>query len=62
MGEIVNLRRVRKTKARAEAAEAAAMNRARTGQTKAVRKATEHERGLNARALDGARIVKPVDG
>ncbi|WP_294189830.1 DUF4169 family protein [uncultured Sphingomonas sp.] len=55
MGEVVNLRRARKAKARAEAETTAATNRAAFGRTKAEkqRDAVARDR-LNA-TLDGAR-------
>ena len=56
MGDLVNLKRIRKQRARAEAAARAAGNRASFGRTKAERRhaAGEVERG--ARALDGKRL------
>ncbi len=56
MGEIVNLRRARKAKARDEAAEQATANRARTGLTKAAREAEAKRRIALGRQLDGARL------
>jgi hypothetical protein len=53
MSEIVNLRRVRKAKVRAAAAEQAAANRERFGQSRAVREAREQIRQIDARRLDG---------
>jgi uncharacterized protein DUF4169 len=56
MTEIVNLRRIRKAKLRAEKAESAAQNRARHGRTLAERRRAEGEARLNARALDGKKL------
>lgn len=55
MAEIINLRMVRKAKARATAQASAEANRAKYGRTKAERKATEREEEVRARLLDGAR-------
>lgn len=56
MAEIVNLRRVKKSRARAEAARVAEANRLLHGTPSALRKeaAAAHRRA--ERALDGARI------
>ncbi len=54
MGEIVNLRKARKAKLRAEAAEAAAVNRARHGRTLAERERERMEAEQARRVLDGA--------
>lgn len=61
MGEIVNLRRVRKAKAREAAAEQAAASRAKHGQSKAERTVSEQARMVTERALDRAKIVVPSD-
>jgi hypothetical protein len=53
MSEIVNLRRARKAKARATAAEEAAVNRARFGQSRAERAVREQARLCESRKLDG---------
>ncbi len=53
MGDIINLRQARKTRARADKARVAEVNRARFGRTKA-QKATD--------ALESARHDKIVDG
>jgi Domain of unknown function (DUF4169) len=56
MAEIVNLNRARKAKARTEAGEAAAANRAKHGRTAAER---ERQEGIEARRrtlLDGAKL------
>ena len=60
MAEIVNLRRVRKARQKAEDAAAADANRARHGRTKAERTAAEAEAERLRRVLDGA--VLPRDG
>ncbi len=56
MGEIVNLRRVKKAKARAEAAEAAQQNRVRHGRTAAQKANDARERDRQGKAADGARL------
>jgi hypothetical protein len=53
MSEIVNLRRARKAKARAAAAEEAAINRVRFGQSRAAREAQSQVRLFESRKLDG---------
>ena len=53
MNEIINLRRVRKAKARAASEADAAANRAAHGRTKAERTLSKAEREANARKLDG---------
>jgi hypothetical protein len=55
MGEIVNLRRARKAKARAEAEKDAAANRLAFGRGKAEKQATEAARSLETQRLDGHR-------
>ena len=62
MGDIVNLRRVRKSKARAEAAAVADENRRRSGQTKAERDAARATADAAQRGLDGHRIVRDPVG
>lgn len=59
MGEIVNLRRVRKAKARTEAACRAEANRITFGRTRAEREATEAEKLIEARRLDAHKLEKP---
>ena len=56
MAEIVNLRSVRKARKRAEAAQAAAENRARFGESSAVRKLRSREAERVQDQLDGARL------
>jgi hypothetical protein len=53
MAEIVNLRQMRKRKARAEKEAQAAENRIAFGRTKEERRVTEAERQLSERRLDG---------
>jgi hypothetical protein len=55
MGEIVNLRRVRKAKARDAAAQAAAGNRALHGQSKQAREAVRQETVRVLQRLEGHR-------
>jgi hypothetical protein len=57
MGEIVNLRRARKARARDEAAQRAAENRARAGMSKAERAAEAKRKELAARTLDHVRLL-----
>ena len=60
-GEIVNLRRARKTRERAAAAETAAANRAKHGRTKAERASGTIEAGRSERLLDGHRLAARDD-
>jgi hypothetical protein len=53
MAEIVNLKRARKAKARAEKDETAAANRIKFGRTRAEREKAEAGRALEAKKLDG---------
>ena len=53
MGDLVNLRRARKGKARAQTSARADERRHAFGRTKADRNLTEAERALEARRLDG---------
>ena len=55
MGEIVNLRKVRKAKARAEANAAGAENRVRHGRTAAERARDALEAAKAQRTMDGAK-------
>jgi hypothetical protein len=57
--EIVNLKRVRKAKARADKGGTAAINRAAFGRTKAERESESANAALQARALDGAQRTQP---
>jgi len=56
MGEIVNLRRVKRARARDDAAVAAAANRARSGTSKAQREAEAKRQALAEQRLDGAQL------
>ena len=56
MGEIVNLRRVRRQRARDAEDKLAAENRVRHGRTKAERDAASAVRGLEERRIDQARL------
>jgi len=56
MGEIVNLNRVRKDRAKAEARTAATANRTAHGRSKAERTRAETERERAARLLDGSKL------
>jgi hypothetical protein len=61
MGEVVNLRQVRKQRARAGKSAQAAENRARHGRTKA-EKALEHaERDARDQKLAGHRLERPEE-
>jgi hypothetical protein len=57
--EIVNLKRVRKAKARADRGATAAVNRAAFGRTKADRESDAATAAMHARVLDGARRTQP---
>ena len=59
MGEIINLRKARKTKQRAVAAAAATENRTRHGRTAAERARDVLEAEQARRVLDGAKQDKP---
>lgn len=59
MGEVVNLRRARKDRAREDASLKAEANRIAFGRTKAEKTLTEAERALQQRRIDGHRIDKP---
>jgi len=56
MAEIVNLRRVRKQRARENAEAQAQQNRIAFGRTRVERQLTEAERNKAARDLDGHRL------
>lgn len=62
MGEVVNLRLLRKRKARAEKEQAAERNRAAHGRTKAERERDAAEAGKNRAFLDGHRRDGKDDG
>lgn len=56
MGEIVNLNRVRKARAKAEAAKRAERNRAVSGRGKAETQADQAARAAEDRRLDGKKL------
>lgn len=56
MGEVVNLNKARKDRAKAEAKLAAKANRAGHGQSKGDRTLTEKERARADRLLDGSKL------
>ena len=56
MGEIINLNRARKGKAKAQARSAAVANRVKFGRTKAEKTDAEGERAAIARIVDGAKL------
>ena len=56
MGEVVNLNKVRKDRAKAEAKRTAKANRASHGQSKSERTAAEKERDRADRLLDGSKL------
>lgn len=56
MGDVVNLRRARKAKARADDKAQAAANRAAFGRTKAEKAADRQERERMTEVLDGAKL------
>jgi Domain of unknown function (DUF4169) len=62
MGDVVNLRHVRKTKARAQREAVAAENRAAFGRGKTDVTASEAERRRTEAALDGARLTDSPAG
>jgi len=59
MAEVINLRLARKARARADAAQQAAENRALHGQTKAEKTKLAREAKRSARLLDGAKREEP---
>jgi hypothetical protein len=56
MGEVVNLNRVRKARAKAENTAAATANRAAHGRTKTERSKADKERVRAERLLDGSKL------
>jgi len=56
MGEVVNLNRVRKDRAKAEAKTVAAANRAAHGRTKADKSQAAKERARAEKLLDGSKL------
>lgn len=61
MAEIINLRRARKAKARAEAGALAAQNRASHGRSKTERIQVEARSDMEKRRLDGAKRETATD-
>lgn len=61
MGEIVNLRRARKSKARLEREKEAAASRARHGAPKKMRLANEAETRKHIETVEAHRMEKPAD-
>ncbi|WOJ89696.1 DUF4169 family protein [Methylocapsa polymorpha] len=59
MGEIVNLRRARKAKARADSTNEAAANRTKFGRSRSERDAAQAAQTAEARRLDGHRRQIP---
>jgi Domain of unknown function (DUF4169) len=55
MGEVVNLRRVRKQRARVAVMRDSAAKRAKSGRARAERETTERARGLDEKRLDAHR-------
>jgi hypothetical protein len=62
MGDVVNLRRVRKARLRTDREAAAAQNRARFGRTRSERDKAAAEAEISARRLDGLRRTPEDDG
>ena len=60
-GEIINLNKVRKAKAKADKQARAAENRVRFGRTKAQRLSEAEEKARRSREIEGARRTPPVD-
>lgn len=56
MGDIVNLNRFKKTKAREADAKQADANRVKFGRTKAEKKLGKAEKALSAKRLDGHKV------
>lgn len=56
MGEVVNLNRVRKDRAKAEAKTVAVANRATHGRSRAEKTKAEKERARAERLLDGSKL------
>ncbi len=61
MAEIINLRKARKTKARAEKDAVAAENRAKAGRTKAEKAVGAAQKELTERTLDAHRRDDPSE-
>lgn len=58
MGDVINLNHYRKARARAEKERLAAENRARHGQTRAVRQTAKADEERRAAELDGKRLTE----
>lgn len=58
MGEVVNLRRARKDRARADADRKADANRLAFGRTKSEKSLTQAERDMAGRRIDGHRLER----
>ncbi|WP_374467811.1 DUF4169 family protein [Ferrovibrio sp.] len=56
MGDVVNLNKMRKARERGEAKERAAENRAKFGQSKAIREKQKKETVRAAKELDGKKL------
>ncbi|HZZ62703.1 MAG TPA: DUF4169 family protein [Roseiarcus sp.] len=61
MGDLVNLRRARKSRERRREEANAAQNRIAFGMTKAERRRLDDEREKGERVLDGHRLIDPDD-
>ena len=61
MGEVVNLRRARKSRERRREGANAAQNRVDFGITKAQRRQLNNEREKSERNLEGHRLIAPDD-
>lgn len=59
MGDVINLNRYRKAKARAAKEQLAATKRVRHGRTRADKQAAQHEQDRQATDLDGKRLADP---
>jgi hypothetical protein len=62
MGDVVNLNRFRKQKAKVERQKQAEVNRRLHGRTKAERAREELQKRRLTRAVDGAKLDPPADG
>ena len=62
MGDVINLNRYRKAKARAEKARLAEANRARHGRTRSDKQVAKHEQERQVAELDGKRLDHADDG
>ena len=58
MAEIINLRRIKKQRAKADEAVQSAENRVRHGRTRAEQEAGRAEARIQHRQLDGARLLR----